>query len=212
MKIILFADEHRRRHFDFFRKMDQPHFNICARVEVGPLLKALKAWSLPFTPSIVYCIARSANEIPAFRQRIRGEEVVEHDAVHPSFTVLTEQSDVFSFCTVHYSPEYPAFVQHTLEQIAAMQREPSMEDEAGRDDFLYLSAIPWVSFTSLQHAMHYHPADSVPRIAWGKYYEEGGKTWMPLSVQAHHGLVDGRHMGEYFEKIQAFLSLPEKFL
>lgn len=212
MKTIHFAEEHRRKHFDFFRQMDQPHFNICARVEIGHLLSTLKVAGQPFTPSIVYYIARTANEIPAFRQRIRGEEVVEHEAVHPSFTLLTEISEVFSFCTVHYQPDYTGFVQHTQEKMKALQTAPSMEDEPGRDDYLYLSAIPWVSFTSLQHAMHYHPVDSVPRIAWGKFYPEGEKIWLPLSVQAHHALVDGRHMGDYFEKIQGFLSAPEFFL
>lgn len=212
MKVVQFSDEHRRKHFEFFSKMSQPHFNICSRVDISRLLPALRAAACRFTPAIVYCIARTANEIPAFRQRIRGEQVVEHGLVHPSFTVLTEASDVFSFCTVSYQSDYQAFNRRALERMEAMQQNPSLEDEAGRDDYLYLSSIPWVSFTSLQHAMHYHPADSVPRIAWGKFFEEGDKVWLPLSVQAHHALVDGRHAGLYFEKIQSLLSFPEQFL
>ncbi len=212
MKEVRFDDEHRRRHFEFFRNMSHPHFNLCSRVEISRLLFTLKHRQLRFTPTIVYCIARTANEIPAFRQRIRGTQVVEHELAHPSFTVLTEASDVFSFCTVRYQSSYPVFARAALDRIEAMQKQPSLEDEEGRDDYLYLSAIPWVSFTSLQHAMHYNPTDSVPRIAWGKFYKEGGQTWMPLSVQAHHALVDGRHMGQYFEKIQLFLSNPEFFL
>ena len=212
MKLIEFQDEHRRKHFDFFRQMSQPHFNICSRVEISRLLAALKNQQLRFTPTIVYCIARVANEIPVFRQRIRDGQVVEHSKAHPSFTVLTEASDVFSFCTVHYQKDYNLFASHTIEKIAEIQKSPSLEDEEGRDDYLYLSAIPWISFTNLQHAMHYEPADSVPRIAWGKYYEEHDKVWLPLSVQAHHALVDGRHIGQYFEKIQLLLTEPEVFL
>ena len=212
MKVIQFSDEHRRKHFAFFKNMSHPHFNICSRVDVGKLLPALKAQQGRFTPAIVYCIARTANEIPVFRQRIRGNQVVEHETTHPSFTVLTKASDVFSFCSVPYQEGYHPFSRDVLRRMEAMQRQPSMEDEEGRDDYLYLSAIPWVSFTSLQHAMHYEPADSVPRIAWGKYYAEGNKVWLPLSVQAHHALVDGRQMGLYFEKIQVLLSQPEFFL
>lgn len=210
--MIHFKDEHRRKHFEFFRSMSHPHFNLCSRVDIASLLPALKERQLHFTPAVVYCIARAANEVPSFRQRIRGEQVVEHEEAHPSFTVLTEASDVFSFCSVRYQADYHAFAQETRQRMEAMQRQPSLEDEEGRDDYLYLSAIPWVSFTSLQHAMHYKPADSVPRIAWGKFYEEGNRTWLPLSVQAHHALVDGRHMGLYFEKIQFLFSHPENFL
>ncbi|MGK0468500.1 MAG: nitroreductase [Clostridium sp.] len=31
-----------------------------------------------------------------------------------------------------------------------------------------------------------NPVDSIPRISWGKYFEESGKIKLPLSVQAHH--------------------------
>ena len=83
-----------------------------------------------------------------------------------------------------------------------------MEDEVNRDDYLFLSAIPWVSFTSFAHAMHYEPADSVPRFTWGKYFKEGDKILMPLSVQAHHAVVDGRHTGKYFQQFQKYMQHP----
>ncbi|MEO1413610.1 MAG: CatA-like O-acetyltransferase, partial [Bacteroidota bacterium] len=89
--------------------------------------------------------------------------------------------------------------------VARMQQNPSMEDEAGRDDYLFLSAVPWVSFTSVQHAMPYHPGDSVPRIVWGKYFREGDRTQLPFSVQAHHAVVDGWHVGQYLQTLQALL-------
>ena len=44
--------------------------------------------------------------------------------------------------------------------------------------------------------------DSVPRIVWGKYFKSENKVIMPLSVQAHHALVDGRQIGVYFEKLE----------
>jgi chloramphenicol O-acetyltransferase type A len=57
----------------------------------------------------------------------------------------------------------------------------------------------WVSFTSFKHPIHSQPADSVPRFAWGKLFEDGEYFKMP-SVQAHHALMDGVHMGRFFEK------------
>ena len=228
MKTITFTNPHRKKHFDFFNGMDQPHFSLCANVEVDPFLVYIKAHQLPFTPSIVYCIAKTANNIPTFRYRIRGDQIVEHESVHPSFTVKTDADEVFSFCTVEYDSTFETFKLSALRQINRMKTDPSFEDEPGRDDYLFLSAIPWVSFTFLQHAMHYSPVDSVPRMAWGKIFDEpartdvqagepvptsssrSGKKKMPLSVMAHHALVDGAHMGRYFELIQAYLLNPER--
>ncbi len=209
MKKIDFSHPHRRRHFEFFSAMTNPHFNICAAVDISRLLPLLKAKKRAFTPSIVYLISRVTNEIPEFRWRIRDGEVVEHDEIHPSFTVFTEVADVFSFCTVKYENDFTAFHERALARIAEMEQNPSFEDEAGRDDFLFLSAIPWISFTSFQHAMQLDPADSVPRIVWGKYFEENGQVKMPLSVQVHHAVVDGRHVGAFFQKMEAYLQAPE---
>ena len=185
--------------------MNHPHFNITANVEVTNFISKVKKQQLPLTYSLVYLLSKAANDINEFRWRIRGKEVIEHATVHPSFTVPTDEADVFSFCTVPFQKEIKNFIVKAEDIRAQMKTNPSIEDEPGRDDYLFLSAIPWISFTSMQHAMSYHPHDSVPRISWGKFFQQEGKTMMPLSVQVHHALVDGRHMGAYFQKIEAAL-------
>lgn len=77
-----------------------------------------------------------------------------------------------------------------------------------RDDLLYMTAIPWVSFTSFQHTIQLQPADSIPRFVWGKFFEEGELLKMPLSVQAHHALMDGVHVGKLYAEVQDYLLQP----
>lgn len=202
MKKIVFENEHRRKHFEFFRNMNHPHFSITANVDITALHGLVKSEGLPFMPSIVWAVAKTANEIEQFRWRIRDEEVVEHAAVHPSFAVDNHDTDVFSFCEVRYSTGYQDFIGRALVKIEQMRTAPSFEDEHDRDDYLFLSSIPWVSFTSIQQAMQFHPHDSVPRIVWGKFFKEGDRVKMPLSVQAHHALVDGRHSGRFFNDFE----------
>jgi len=210
MKEIIFTDPHRQKHFDFFRKMDKPHFNICAPVDITTLLSHIKSENLPFTLTMVYCLSRIANDIPEFRRRIRGHQVWEHEKVHPSFTIETKPSDVFSFCHVPFIDDYVTFLQQGRQKVAQVKCNPVFEDEEGQDDLLFLSSFPWVSFTSVEHAMHCPPVDSVPRIAWGKYYQEADRIKMPLSVQAHHAIVDGRQVGAYFNLLQKFMDAPDE--
>jgi len=205
MKIIKLNDPHAKKHFNHFNRMDQPHFNLVANVDITTFLAKIKSKNDAFTPWMVYVLARVANEIPVFRRRIRGEDIIEHESVQPSFSVATDVSEVFSFCTVPYHPDAAIFIRNARNEIQLMKTNPNFEDEKGRDDFLFMSAIPWVSFTSMMHPMHYSPVDSVPRISWGKYFQQNDRTMMPLGVQAHHALVDGRDMGLYFEKVQGLL-------
>lgn len=161
-----------------------------------------------FTVSIVYAIARAANAIPEFRQRIRGDQVVEHEIVNPGFTILVDE-DLFSFCTIEYTRDFPEFAKLAAKNIAHVKAHPDLEVNSGRDDVLFMSPIPWVSFTSFTHPMQYHPTDSVPRFAWGKYFQENDSLKMPLGVQGHHALMDGIHMGRFYEKMQAYLDQPD---
>ena len=201
----------RREHFKFFSGFDHPHFNICANVDLTAFYPAVKQRRVSFTVAIVYLIARAANAIPEFRYRIRQGAVVEHEVVHPSTTILTKD-DLFGFCTFDYVEDFVSFAPQAAERIACAQERLILENAPGRDDLLYMTAIPWVSFTSFTHPMQLHPADSVPRFAWGKYFREGDAIKMPLSAQGHHAVMDGLHLGRFFTLIQDYLDYPDSVL
>jgi chloramphenicol O-acetyltransferase type A len=129
--------------------------------------------------------------------------VVEHEVVHPSITVLTE-GDLFRFCTIPYVEDFATFAAQAAKVIARIKEHPTLENEPGQDNLLYMTGIPWVSFTGLMHAIHTHPVDSVPRVAWGKFFAEGNRLKMPLSVQVHHALMDAIHVGRYYAGTGAF--------
>lgn len=204
MKTIDMRTWPRRRHFDLFNGFDYPHISLCANVDVTAFYAAVKERSTSFTTAIVYLLSRAANEATAFRMRIRGEDVVEHEIVHPSPTVMAA-NNLFSFCTIPYTPDFGIFVERAKERIDHYQKNPTLNDEEGQDNLLYLTGIPWVSFTGIMHPIHMHPADSIPRIAWGKFLEEGDRKKMPLSVQVHHALMDGLHVGRYYQRVQELL-------
>jgi chloramphenicol O-acetyltransferase type A len=201
----------RRKHFEAFNTFDYPHFNLCANVKVSALHSLVKRRGLSFTVSIAYFLARVANAISEFRYRIREGCIVEHEVVHPSITILTE-SDLFSFCTIPYTEDFKTYATRAMEQIDYVKDHPTLEDEPGQDDLLFMTSIPWVSFTGLMHPIHMHPVDSVPRIAWGKFFQEADQIKMPLSVQVHHALMDGLHVGQYFLQLQELLDRAERVL
>lgn len=201
----------RKAHFEYFKSLSYPHFNVCANVDITKFYHFVKQHNKPFFLSFVYVATKIANEIPEFRYRIRGDKLVEHDVVNPSFTIM-KQPDVFSFFTAEFIDEFYRFVEFTISNIELSKDEVTIEDEPGVDDLLYISSLPWVSFTSISHPIIMNPVDSIPRITWGKYFKEGDKLLLPLSVQGHHALIDGAHVGRYFEKMQAFLDDPLKFI
>ena len=125
----------RKQHFDKFRDCHVPHFTMCADVDLTALRRAAKLRAVPITTAIVYVVTRAANDIPEFRQRIRGETVVEHAVVHPSSTVLVAD-DLFSFCPFTYTTDFMEFADHVATRIAEVVERPSLEELPGRLDHL----------------------------------------------------------------------------
>ncbi|MCP4810212.1 MAG: hypothetical protein GY913_24200 [Proteobacteria bacterium] len=179
-----------------FRAFERPMFTICSRVDVRPLLEASDAGIFP---TLLWNLLRAANAVPQLRQRIRmepDEHVVEHEQVHCTCTVA--QDDAFTFCSLPYNPDAAEFYA----QVPGLVRKASESQGLdlgveGRDDMLYLTCLPWLDFSSMQHAESGDPLDCVPRIAWGRVVD-GHVT---VCLTSHHSLVDGRHVAQFFEAL-----------
>jgi chloramphenicol O-acetyltransferase type A len=211
VKIINLEGWPRRDHYLFFSNFEYPYFSLCADMEITVFLPFIKERNISFTSSIMYLVARVANSIPEFRQRVREGDPVEHEIVHPSATILS-QDDLFTFCTVLYQEDFLAFTGQAKDEILRVKTQPSLEEKVHDDSMLFMTSIPWVSFTSFTHPMKLSPVDSVPRFAWGKFREEEGKIIMPLSVQGHHAMMDGLHAGLFYEKFQQLIDHPQALL
>jgi len=184
---------------------------MCVNVDVTAFYPFVKHKGYSLTVSMVYVIARASNAIPEFRQRIRGEQVVEHEIVNPAFSILIDE-DLFGFCDVEYTEDFSEFSLRANKNIAILKAHGNLLRNPENDDVLFMSPIPWVSFTSFNHPMQFHPTDSIPRFAWGKYFQESNTLKMPLNVQGHHAVMDGIHMGRFYEKVQDYLHHPEVVL
>jgi chloramphenicol O-acetyltransferase type A len=210
MKYIDMENWSRKSHFNYFKNLSYPHFSISTYVDITEFYKYIKEKDYPFFISFLYASVRTANSIKEFRYRIREDKVVEHEIVNPSFTVMTSK-DVFSFCPARYIENFGEFLKNTSRVIEETKNQVILEDEPGRDDLLFITSIPWVSFTSVSHPIIMNPVDSIPRISWGRYFEENGKVKIPMSIQAHHAIVDGVHIGQYFNTIQEILDKPSNY-
>ena len=206
IQIIDLQTWERTAHYQFFKRMDYPHYNVCMNIEITNFLRMLESQRLPFYYAMIYAATLAINSAEAFRYRIRGEQVVLHEMVHPSFTDMSEGSDLFKFVTVNMGESLQDFVR-TAADVAKNQTEHFVQaDGEDRDDLIYITCVPWVSFTSLSHTISFNKDDSVPRLAWGKYFQDGEKVLLPFSIQAHHSFVDGIHIGRYVDFLQHYLN------
>ncbi len=198
----------RKSQFEFFRSYDNPFFNICSEVSVKKLNQFTEKNKLSFFITSLYLSLRAANEIEEFRCRILNDEVVVYDSVNAGSTILNKD-DTFSFCYFDYDPDQQKFHESAAKLI---------KDSAGlrsgldpRDDelnMIHYSIIPWISFTSISHPRKFNTDDSIPKIVFGKYSKKGNDLVMPVSIEVHHSLMDGLHVGRYLYRLQELYNNP----
>ena len=71
-----------------------------------------------------------------------------------------------------------------------------------KKDLIRHSTIPWNSFSGLLHPTNFDQKESVPKITFGRFIIREGKRMLPISIEAHHGLVDGFHIAKYLNEFQ----------
>ena len=203
----------RRQQFEYFKDYHNPFFNLCVSVDVGPLLEWTKEREdVSFFVAYHFCSMKAANEVEPFRYRLRGDRILVHDRIHAGTTILLDDEN-FTFAFFDYDEDFALFHARARESIARAQAEGvQLNKRADRDDLIHHSVFPWATFTSISHARRGARGESVPKIAFGKYRADGSRLMMPISVEAHHALMDGLHVGRYFERLESYFNDPRSAL
>ncbi len=205
----------RRAAFDYFRGFDKPYFNLCTKLDVAALKRAsAQAGTGSLTLAYHYIALRLANAHEPFRYRLEGGRVRIVPSVQGGTTVL-RSDDSFGFAYLDPAPDYASFARQGAAAIAAASDphaafEPRVDDT----DVIHFTTLPWVHFGSFSHARNWGREDSVPKISFGRIDPDphGPQLWLPLSVEVHHALMDGLHVGRYVQAFEAALRRPEAWL
>ncbi len=203
----------RRSAYDYFRGFDIPTFNLCAKLDVALMRQAVKDLGVGSLSLAYHFIAiRLANEIEPFRYRLEADSVRVHDSVHGSTTVLRED-DSFGFATLEHTLDFAAFCDQGAQAMANGRRlDAAFEPNECEGATVHMTTLPWVHFSSYSNAHQGNANDAIPKIAFGRIDPDGARQWMPLSVQVHHALMDGVHVGRFFEGFEAALQAPQDWL
>jgi chloramphenicol O-acetyltransferase type A len=191
----------RRTTYEFFQAFEDPFFNFTANVDVTRLYQFCKQNDLAFSLAAVFCAQRAANEIREFRIRLLDGRLVEFDTIHATQTILNED-ETFSFCYFEMKDDVFEFDRTGKVARIKYKKLKTFDVESDRVDLIYYSVIPWISFTSFKHASRLDKAQTVPRLVFGKIFDDGNVKKMPMSVEANHTIMDGIHVGKLFNRFQ----------
>ena len=190
----------------WFRRYAQPFFSVTVEVDVTRIWGASRTRGAPsFFLSSVFHMLNAANEVEAFRLRLRSRGVWRHDRVAVGPTIM-RKDETFGFVRLEPSASLAAFAERGTAAIAkAAARKTLAPSRQVSDDIIFHSVLPWLRFTSFTNALP-GGGDSIPRIVFGAAHAQGRRMKMPVAVEVHHALVDGLDVGRFYERFDGNLN------
>lgn len=199
----------RRDLFEFFRHYTNPYFNICTRLDITATSAHIRSQpSISISLALHYVALRAANETEAFKYRLENGKVVIYEAVHGG-TIVLQPNESFNFAYFDYHADFGKFIagaQQSVDEASRVTRPLQPDPSENR---LHFTVLPWLAFTSFAHARNLGREESIPKIAFGKFLKENERLLVPFSVEVHHALMDGLHVGRYVARVQELLGSPE---
>lgn len=205
----------RAQAYAFYRGAKQPRWGFTTRIDVGPLLRAVKIWreQLPeLTPMLAYhhAMLRAAIEVPALRQRlVETGGVLEWPTLDASIT-LARSDDSFAIAYLRWAARLRDFAPPAR---AAIERARASGTDWGmvgpHEGCFYGTVLPWIDFTHFQHAHTAAFDEGTPRCAFGRLVPLGERVEMAFNLEIHHALVDGVHAGRFVQAFEAVLADPQ---
>lgn len=213
----------RKAHLEYFMTMQHPQFNITAQVDVTDLKRFCKEKDCSFFLSFLHVAALSADRIPQLRQRIHrltpekarlsvpadspdsgpleGIEIREYSQSPTSHTESTGD-ELYCYCALYHHMPWEEYIATATKLQQKAREKGSLEEDAEIEAFYFPTCLPWINYSEVVHPMT-DRFDSNPRFSWGKFSEDfRGRLMMPLTIAAHHGLVDGIHAGKFYENVE----------
>lgn len=194
----------RKDHFLFFKQMEEPFYGITTTLDCTKGYEEAKQLGVSFFTYYLHKTLVAVNAVENFKYRIDNDEVVLHETICASATIMREDK-TFGFSYMDFAENLHEFAEIVTTEIDRIQHTTGIFTRTYPENIIHFSALPWIDFTSISHARSFTWPDSCPKISFGKMTDQNGKKSIPLSVHVHHGLVDGYHVGLFLEKLQAML-------
>ncbi|RJX75253.1 chloramphenicol acetyltransferase [Vibrio sinensis] len=202
----------RAEHFKFYQGFSHPWFNICSNIDVTALYQYCKQHNHRFFHAYLYLTQQALNQSQTMAYRLVDNQIRVYSPICVSIAILA-QDDTVRFCDLDYCVPFSCFNDMAQETQQRIKATPFiLEKFIGQEmkqNTIHLTVLPWVDFTSMTHARDTQFPDSVPKMAFGKLTQEDDRWRMPMSIEVHHGLMDGLHVGQFIQTLQSLFNQPE---
>lgn len=195
------TDFKRKELFDHYHEGESPFVMVTTKIAITNVVNYCKVHKNMYA-TIGYLIAKTVNEIDAFKYRYKDGKIYYCDPIKPNFTDMYEDKTI-GFFGFEYEDNYDKFISKykTSHQEFLDKKELITNN---RIDEIWFSCSPWFKFTSL--IVPFNREVTIPQFIWDKYELDEDRYYINLMVMVHHGFADGYHIGAFIQNLNKHIS------
>lgn len=197
---------YRQQNFEFFRNYPNPFYSITFHLDATALKRFCRRHGHPVYLSLCYFFTRAMQKVEDFRYRLIDDQIVLYEQIHIGMTVPAPEG-LFSFAYFDAHPDTETFFRQAEGQREQGRNEASLVTRE-QTNYNYFTAIPGLSFTCFAHATPADTSDGAPRVAFGKFFEQGDRLMVPVGMTVNHLFIDGQALGRLGENAEQELAEP----
>lgn len=191
----------RRKHFEYFCSLQYPYVGMTNNLDVTDLIRFCKEQHYSFFLTFLHIVALAANDSKEFQQRISNNGIIQYDFCSTSHVELLDNG-TYCYCRLNHDMPLDEFMAYARNGRKLAREKGCVEDDDSVKGMYFISSVPWLHYTALIQPVA-GGEESNPRITWGKVQKDyNGRDQMPVTVLAHHGLVDGIHIAQFYENVE----------
>lgn len=189
-------------------------YSLTTNIDITNMLSAIKKASKKIYPAQIYIIASIVNQYKEFRMTINHDGDLGYwDEVNPSYTIFNKSSETFSSIWTTYNRDFRLFYDSCTKDIEKYSQSICLMPKPDEPSNTFTtSSLPWVDFTGFNINVFNEGNYLPPIFTMGKFIETNNTVLMPVSIQVHHAVCDGFHIGRFINSLQNLASNIEEWL
>ena len=158
----------------------------------------IKKKRMKLYPAMLYYLATIVNQ---------AGELGIYDEMIPSYTIFHEDTETFSDLWTEYMPNIEDFSRAYENDMQKYGNKHDMIAKPNAPENVFtVSMIPWSTFEGFNLNLQKGYDYLIPIFTMGKYYQENGRTILPLAIQVHHAVCDGFHICRFVNELQELIN------
>lgn len=194
----------RKPYFDHYFNQIRCTYSITVNIDITNVLSFKDRNKVKLYPLLIYVISKAVNKYEEFRTAIndRGEIGV-WETLSPCYTVFHKNSESFSNIWTEWNDDLNLFLSNFEQDSKRFGQIDRIDAKPNTPANVFpISSLPWTTFTGFNLNIFADGTYLLPIFIYGKYFKDGNRYLIPLSIQVHHAVCDGFHVSRLINEIQ----------